>query len=77
MEHFEKQLTATIISTISNYFPIISFSCPLVNEVNMIFYADLNFTPDVFIVCIKVPGRGRGARDHEIWYNLLLTFSIF
>ena len=37
MERFEKQLMAIIILVYYNYFCNISFSCPLVHEMNMIF----------------------------------------
>ena len=37
MEHFEKQLMAIIIFASHNYFCNISFSCPLVHEINTIF----------------------------------------
>ena len=37
MEHFEKKLTAIIIFASYNYFRNISFSYPLVPEINMIF----------------------------------------
>ena len=37
MECFEKQLTAIIIFASYNYFRNISFSCPLVHEIKMIF----------------------------------------
>ena len=52
MEHFDKQLTA-------NYFRNISFSCPLVHEISMIFFnAGLIFNPEVFIQCKNVWGPG-------------------
>ena len=37
MGHFEKRLTAIIIFSSYNYFGNISFSCPLVHEISMIF----------------------------------------
>ena len=49
IEHFEKQLTAIIILASYNYFRNISFSCPLVHEINMIFFnVGLIFTGEVF-----------------------------
>ena len=64
MEHSEKQLTVIITFASYNYFRNISFSCPLVHEINMTFFnAGLAFTPEVFIQCKKVwvsGSRGRG-----------------
>ena len=37
MEHFEKQVAAIIIFASYNYFRNISISCPLVEEINIIF----------------------------------------
>ena len=37
MEHFEKQLKTKIILSSQNYFHNVSFSCPLVHEIDMIF----------------------------------------
>ena len=43
MERFEKQLTAIIILVSYNYFCIISVSCHLVHEINMIFLTQVLF----------------------------------
>ena len=65
MEYFEKQLTAIIIFASYDYFRNISFSCPLVHAINMIFSAGL------IIQCKKVWGQEpRGWRPWILIYLL-------
>ena len=84
MECIEIPLMVAIIFTSYNYFRNISFSSPLVHEINMIFFnASHIFTPEAFFHCKKVwelglRGRGSWILIHLLevlqwYYALLLT----
>ena len=76
MELFQKQLTAIIIFASCNYFHNISLPCPLVHEINgMFFNTGLIFTPGVIIQC-KTSMRVPGSRDREPWI-LIYLLKIF
>ena len=67
MECFEKQLTAMTIFVSYNYFRSISFSCPLVHEINMIFSMQVSFSLQKSFFSVKKYGsRGQEAGDREI-----------
>ena len=76
MERFEKQLTAIIIFPNFNYFRNITFSCPLVHELNMmsLFYVKKHGA--------RVKGQGIvnfdiHRRNFTVIYSLLSAFNIF
>ena len=73
IERFEKQLTAIITFASYKHFRNISFSCPLVHEINLIFNVGLIFTTESLILCKKV----WGPRNFTTINLLLLTFNIF
>ena len=63
MEHFEKQLTTSQLVSY-NQFCNISFSCPLIHEINMIFFnVGLIFTPEFFIQCKKEWRLGSSSQE--------------
>ena len=88
MERFEEQLTAIIIFTIYDYFSNISFPCPLVHEINMIYLMQVLFSMQKCLLNLKKYGdRVQGVTNRKFWYTyflvlqwyylLLLTFNNF
>ena len=75
MDHLEKQLTAMTILESYNYIHNISFSCPLVLEINMIFNAGLIFTPQVWGPGLRTGTMNFHIPPQSLTVILLLAFD--